>query len=199
MKINQASTINIYFVCLSLTLLSYAASGEELPETESLIAKIDYLAKEVAQLKKQVIPPNAVLAFNRETCPAEWRKYKKAYGRFIRGIDIDSQAKRAPGDPQDDALQGHEIGFDKNFSVNFLKDLRWSPALLNQGIDNGFARLQIAGVGRAGSPLGGDSSRRSERVSQLQGKLVNADSFGNLRVDNETRPKNVALLFCIKK
>lgn len=33
------------------------------------------------------IPPGAVVAFELEVCPIGWEEYEKAYGRFIRGID----------------------------------------------------------------------------------------------------------------
>jgi hypothetical protein len=38
-------------------------------------------------IEKVTMPRSAVLAFNRKSCPPGWEEYTKAYGRFVRGID----------------------------------------------------------------------------------------------------------------
>ena len=63
------------------------------------------------------VPKGAVIAFNAGVCPDDvnWREYKKAYGRFVRGLDksnhqIDPKLGRGPGSLQEDSFAEHRHG-----------------------------------------------------------------------------------------
>jgi hypothetical protein len=115
----------------------------------------------------------AVIAFNAEKCPDGWREYEPAYGRFIRGLDKSGTSidpdKRTLGSPQGDALQSHKHVAEGNW---FITDDRGT---INRGGEIG--------------------SRAKEKVGIPISDGVN----GEPRLANETRPKNVALLYCEKK
>lgn len=118
------------------------------------------------------VPAGTIAAFASTTCPSGWTEYQPARGRFLRGIDNgagnDPAGTRAPGNVQEDAFQGH-----------------WHN-------------------GRSGYGGGGDSTRWSREGSS--GNTSNSNSAvreptsdgvnGTPRTDVETRPKNVAVLFC---
>lgn len=121
-----------------------------------------------------VVPPDAVVAFDLSQCPEGWEQYSLAAGRFLRGIDpagaID-MPNRPPGDTQADAFQGH------THSLHGVVSKTHGPN--NQhpnGYENGGYGLTVA------STSGADSDA----------------SFGQPRASTETRPANVAVLFCTK-
>ena len=107
----------------------------------------------------KVVPTGAVLSFNLLNCPNGWKAYTKAYGRFIRGLDItgDIDPGRRLGTTQSDEIVSHRH--------------KW---------------------GGTSNAVGGNTSSLSKVGNQTQSPTSN---FGG----NETRPKNVALLYCEKK
>jgi len=119
------------------------------------------------------VPSGAVWAFDLTSCPAGWSEYTAARGRFLRGIDNgagnDPDGTRAPGNAQDDAFQGH-----------------WHNAHTGNG--------------------GGGHSDRFNRAANDNGSTTstavkgptNDGVNGTPRISDETRPKNVAVLFCRK-
>lgn len=119
------------------------------------------------------MPKGAVVAFNLEECPPQWRPYVKAYGRFIRGIDLtkttpDQPGYRTLGSPQEDAMQGHSHSTNaENLSGN---------GNIQQG----------AAIGRRAAARVGDP-------------IEDGKNNGVPRVASETRPVNVALLYCEKR
>ena len=118
------------------------------------------------------VPKGAVVAFNLEECPTQWKPYVKAYGRFIRGIDLtkttpDQPGYRTLGSPQEDAMQGHSHSTNaENLSGN--GNIQPGPAIGRRA------------AARVGDPI--DDGRN-----------------GTPRVASETRPVNVALLYCEKQ
>jgi len=118
------------------------------------------------------IPAGAIMAFDLIACPSGWSEYTQARGRFLRGIDNgagnDPSGTRAPGTIQQDAFQGH-----KHFSRGTLTYVGDSGAGVDDG--PGWPRNQYANS--AGTYDAG---------------------YGAPRISTETRPKNVAVLFCRK-
>jgi hypothetical protein len=119
-------------------------------------------------------PKNSVLAFSSSSCPAGWTEYKPAYGRFIRGIDrsgksIDPDANREVGTYQSDMFERHEHGITW-IHVNEAKQINGKWNNIYPQLPNGYSDRASNASSKGASAKGGD----------------------------ETRPRNVALLYCIK-
>jgi hypothetical protein len=132
------------------------------------------------QLLEIVMPPGAVVAFNREECPTGWTVYEPARGRFIRGIDVtgerDPDGVRALGSFQQDAFQAHRHGVD------------------NGGIPGLYDSTQGTGPDtRAADPAYEDRNRH------LVLEPIDSPEGGEVRTARETRPDNVALLYCERR
>jgi hypothetical protein len=126
------------------------------------------------ELLSYTVPPGAIMAFSGTTCPTNWTEYLPARGRFLRGIDNgagnDPDGTRMPGAVQADAFQGHR---HKSYRVN-----GWTSGTMYLGVTD--------------TPSGATEYDTSfEPISDG----VN----GTPRTAAETRPKNVAVLFCIKQ
>jgi hypothetical protein len=116
------------------------------------------------------MPPKAIIAFNLVNCPQGWNEYVPAYGRFLRGID-----KTGRGDSDGIRLPGH---------LQESSILKHSHGIGVNGADTttvvpGGATQRLAHFKNDGYGGGGQKRTGSEG-------------------GNEIRPKNVALLFCIK-
>lgn len=119
-------------------------------------------------IEKVSMPSGAVLAFNRETCPPDWKEYALAYGRFIRGIDkgdsgIDPDGERELGSTQSEQFKAH-------------------------------SHTRPRGVYDAG---GGPDSAWVAHSRHFGYGHSNPPSTGKVG-GSETRPDNVALLYCEK-
>lgn len=130
------------------------------------------------------VPSGSVLAFDLQSCPKGWSKYGPAVGRFIRGLDP-AAGGRQIGSLEDDALQGHSFG------DGGTKLLRYHPGRTVHGPTDGYSNMQATGVfGPNGSnPAFGNTNDAA---------IVTDGRNGSVRVADETRPKNVGLLFCKK-
>lgn len=125
------------------------------------------------------IPVNAVVAFSDDECPRTgWEEYKPAYGQFIRGIDK-SQANHDP-----DGLR---------FAGSLQKD--------TYPIHNHTAYMQVGA-----EPPNGNGGAKSHRAAGGHGQVASdSERYEHNELlkpsgsGTETRPKNVALLYCIKK
>lgn len=117
----------------------------------------------------------AVVPFHAETCPDGWTEYDLAYGRFVRGIDrsgerIDPEESRVVGSLQEDTLQQHQHYYATSYYGNasmHATNRKW----LSGGDQNLQNRTNEDGI---------------QGVSPEHGA----------RVSSESRPKNVALLYC---
>lgn len=137
--------------------ISVMTSGPGLPITFRKVVENYY-----------VTPPGAVIAFDSSSCPPGWDKYKKAFGRFIRGIDdsespIDPDGKRSFGHIQEDSVQQHKHS------------------------DLGSKIVDMRYYGHSGG----------HKITRPSG--TSTGGVSGARVSGETRPKNVALMYCVKK
>lgn len=120
---------------------------------------------------------DAVIAFNRESCPDGWSDFVPAYGRFIRGIDksgeqIDPEGRRKHGNFQEDALgqHHHHYGYPAHLpSIYGLEESAPSPNNTRYGFSD------------SGGPVGAKQAAKTNTVGT-----------------SESRPVNVALLYCVK-
>jgi hypothetical protein len=108
--------------------------------------------------------------------------YPAAYGRFIRGMDP-SKLERTRGSLEDDAFQGHTFG-DRD--THFF---RYSTTIHDAGSPSGFSDMWATGLFGI-NPVFGKTNAAV---------IVNDGVNGDPRIDKETRPKNVALLYCMKQ
>jgi hypothetical protein len=116
---------------------------------------------------------SGVLAFALTACPVGWEEYSPAYGRFIRGIDrgtTDPAGTRIPGGLQEDELRSHE-----HTRPNDVYDAGGhGTGSVSPGVGYGYGY-----TGAPGRPPTGPNT--------------------GLTGGPETRPKNVALLYCKRK
>ena len=124
------------------------------------------------------VPEDVVLAFKSESCPKDWKPWDKTGGRFLRGIDylgegVDPEAKRSPGSHQNESVSTHDHYFPNVY----------------QGADG--SRLGTDYGAMPHHPTTGGQPKR--QTAQRDWKIEN-ESLGV-----ETRPDNVAVLFCVKK
>ena len=124
------------------------------------------------------IPAGAVVAFNLTSCPSGWSEYTPARGRFIRGIDssgsknVDPSGKRSPGNVQNDTFGRHS---------------HISPDPANSNRNNPY------GTATKSRPSGANAEWALDRLDGPEVMVYN--SFTG---STETRPRNVALLYCTK-
>lgn len=131
-----------------------------------------------------IVPVGAVMAFDLNSCPSGWEEYVLAYGVFIRGIDksgtnIDSDGMRLKGDLQSDSIISHEHYIRTAFDA--------SSGNGNQ------PNYQISG----GDGLYNGYNDRKVWTDTARDLAYTSDLFGRMS-STETRPKNVALLYCRK-
>jgi hypothetical protein len=170
----------VFFVTLMGLSATYAAftsllnvgNGDQLKSTDwnAMIANL-------SDLNGRTVPTGAVMPFNLATCPTGWTEYTPARGRFIRGIDNgagnDPSGTRALENVQADSFQGH------HHSITFSVDSTGLPNIWPY-MSNGY------------------SSSAENSTSEGATSPVTDGTNGNPRTANETRPKNVALLYCVK-
>ena len=152
-----------------------AAYNDAINKIENTIIKT--IENKIIELKKldasQIIekvsmPSGAVLAFNRETCPPDWKEYALAYGRFIRGIDksdsgIDPDGERELGSTQSERFMAHSHTRPGGvYDAGGGRDASW----VAHGRHFGYGHSDPPSTGAEGG--------------------------------SETRPDNVALLYCEK-
>lgn len=112
---------------------------------------------------------SAVVSFSSTQCPSGWEEYAPAYGRFIRGIDKSGGKTDPVGLREPGALQDDQ--FRKHSHEISLQGASGNRAFVNRGPAWGYDDWHGA-------------------TSTTSSNEVGAD---------ETRPKNVSLLYCVKK
>lgn len=169
-----------YIVVILVTALIPAlVNAEDCSKAKSSGDAVKCLQNTITDLKNQlsqeissriIVPKNAVMAFELSSCPTGWSAYAPAFGRFVRGIDI-------PGttDPQGTRAPG-----------NLQED-----SLQQHSHDMESAKSAAHSPGSQ-APHGYDSGGYGHNISATQG--IRSES----KSSNETRPKNVSLLYCIK-
>jgi len=110
----------------------------------------------------------AVLAFNASQCPAGWTEYAPAYGRFIRGIDKGATKADPAGPREPGNVQADALA--KHSHELSLQGASGNRAFVNRTPAWGYDDWHGAVTSATTRESGGD----------------------------ETRPKNVALLYCQK-
>ncbi len=135
-------------------------------------------------------PEGAVVAFDLSECPAGWvladgtNGTHDLRGRFVRGLDerapadggMDPQGPRSVGQEQTDAFQGHYHW--RNISHGVEHDMRVPSDAGTQGLWAG----TIHGL-----------------TQSYTGSAVTDGAYGSARVASETRPRNVSLIYCMRK
>ena len=129
----------------------------------------------------------SIIPFDTDNCPSGWIEFKPAYGRFIRGVDkgtkkIDPQGQRIVGSLQGDStkLPNNSFKGRTNNSGKHSHKYRASRPY-NSGAGAHARAKHDGGVGTTES-----SGEHSHKFTVTDGG------------DSETRPKNVALLYCKK-
>ncbi|MFN8370529.1 MAG: hypothetical protein U0T83_07905 [Bacteriovoracaceae bacterium] len=115
----------------------------------------------------QSIPTGAIMAFESTTCPTGWTEYTTARGRFLRGID-----NGAGNDPSGTRAPGatQTDAFQGHWHGEYTS--------ANAGAESGFYAAS-SGAGRSSSQA-----------------PISDGTNGAPRTATETRPKNVAVLYC---
>lgn len=142
--------------------------------------QLKFLPSHNAEIENNTVPyaidsANAVVAFNLQECPTGWSEYEPAYGRFVRGIDksslaVDPDGKRMPGNSQEDDNKQHKHR----------------------------AFMQVGAEPKRGSG-GAKSSRAAGAHGNAPQYSERYETDALLRDSgSESRPKNVALLYCLK-
>jgi hypothetical protein len=124
------------------------------------------------------VPSGAIMAFDLSTCPSGWSEYTQARGRFLRGIDngagVDPSGTRAVGNVQHDAIQNITGGFKVAGGDGGIDGTSGAFTVVN-------SPQRFAVNDPSTFPGVGQASFNASRV---------------VRTANETRPVNVAVLFC---
>lgn len=135
-------------------------------------------------------------------------------GQFIRGLDREGNVDfdyegniRKIGSPQEDALQGHRHNIpSRNTSSEgshthkvYYKTYRVGSNVFS----NDMPVYEIPSTYLSSNSLGGDpgtssSGYHSHTISPSMTEEPISHTYGSVRVASETRPANVALIFCIK-
>ena len=120
------------------------------------------------------IPEGAVVSFELKVCPDGWEEYEKAYGAFVRGVDRGGKQGREVRDPDGERVPGDIQGsaFEQH-----------THEYSGHGAD-GMTDAD-AGGDRRGLWHGGDFRQSGTKETTSSG-------------EGETRPVNIALLFCEK-
>lgn len=125
------------------------------------------------------IPSGAILAFDLASCPSGWSEYVQARGRFLRGIDNgagnDPSGTRPAGSIQDDTLQ--------NITGTIATGIRYGSIAGTGVFDAPVAKNSLIFTGTPGAGFIPEFTFDASRVA---------------RTSTETRPKNVAVLYCRK-
>lgn len=180
-------------------------SSEKVPD--------NYLPCDGRELPKQLFPELYALI------GSTWGETESTFflpdlqGQFVRGWDREQNVdpERKFGSCQEDALQGHSHRFDTdNVNISIKKSGSHHHSLWCYQYDtptsglNKYKRMADPSRERGYRdtdlcPVAGEHSH--DAVFEIKNnpvKEVSASKYGNPKVNVETRPKNIALMYCIK-
>lgn len=156
---------------LTLNWQTYADDGTPIDLAKALTQKLEEATERLDSVVKSLA--GAVVPFNSDQCPSGWTEYAPAYGRFIRGIDNSGSNIDPDGKRQPGSFQSDDI----KAHAHPYNDIYWSEAWGSVGKNL---------VGNKGDQDGDNKGYEMSRVTGETG-------------GKETRPKNIAMLFCIRK
>jgi len=133
-------------------------------------------------LAKATTPTWAIMAFNLTACPDTWTEYLPARGRFLRGIDSTwvNDSIRTLWDLQTDSFQGHfhNVYDNNNWSTDAAYWHQWNSVWM----------------------WGWYTRNTTPNAWWWMAKESISDGTNwTPRIATETRPKNVAVLYCVKQ
>lgn len=157
----------------SLTIPWAALDKNGLPvdQLSLLNKKFEAAISKLDALSSQLV--GGVVAFNSKRCPIGWDEFVPAYGRFVRGLDRSGANIDVDGERQIGSPQSDDI---KAHSHQY-NDIYWSEAW-----------------GSVGNKLVGNRGDQDQDNKGYEMSRTTGESGGR-----ETRPKNVALLYCVRK
>ena len=129
----------------------------------------DTVASNTDRVTTSSVPNGAVMTFDRKTCPPHWTEYEPAYGRFIRGIDRSGRGIDPDGMRAPGSIQNEDFLAHSHTRPRGVYNAMGGPDA------SWVAHARFLGYGHAKPPATGKS--------------------GGI----ETRPDNVALLYCEKE
>lgn len=148
-------------------------------------------------------------AFNRTNTPEGFFCLPDLQGQFIRGWDADGNvdSQRDFGSSQEDAFQGHKHSFilkdnttsesgEHNHTINGWDEIFQTPGLLSSGSKTAtyiYNKNPETGIRKVS-----DSGLHTHLLPEMSVGDAQNSIFDPIKVDKETRPKNIALLYCIK-
>ncbi len=150
-------------------------NGETVDAMKDLLQKNKKLEERLNVLEsKESSMQNSVVSFNSSDCPQGWVPYTPAYGLFIRGINLNEpdNVRRKPGTEQADTFKHHHHhgGYPAHMPSRYGIEVGTpSPSGTRWAFSDSAGAVGFTGA-------------------------ANTNEVG----DDETRPKNVALLFCTK-
>lgn len=140
----------------------------------SVNEEIAQIRQALQALANRLDKSSIVAAFAANTCPSPWVPYTPAAGRFIRGIDpsgtIDPKGTRTFGDLQDDGVGDH---------------------IHNVGIGSADSSTMVPATSTVPH-----QNRLASFVGDQYNMPAQQTTSGTPHNAGETRPKNVALLYC---
>lgn len=132
-------------------------------------------------------PSGAVMAFDLPNCPLGWSEYAASSGRFLRGRCItgqtcnDSGGQRVAGNTQEDSIKQHK------HALPFFSNPGGNPTQHNAVFGQDTRRADTLGA-----------NFEDGQTNVIEGEELAYLSDFNIAATSETRPKNVAVLYCRK-
>ena len=167
-RINCTKSPNTHFI---LSVQSTAGPAPHPFTIDSVHEEIAQIRAETAAkfqaLSERLDKPGIVAAFAASNCPAPWVAYEPAVGRFIRGLD-----PNGINDPD-----------GKTRTVGQLQDDMVGPHAHTMGVTSLDSSTMVVATNRLPDFVGNITGGPKKSTDNNAG--------------TETRPKNVALLYCI--
>ena len=132
-------------------------------------------------------------------------KIPNLQGQFIRGYDPECIVDSAPrefGSIQNHALQGHHHKINQSNETsaagNHTHTVRASEVSINNGAFSSQSVLRYLYSSGSDSGSSDESGLHTHGLPEISIGQIENGSYGNVNVKTETRPTNIALMFCIR-